>query len=148
MRSLRDSGEASLENLRSLGTRWRAFWRTPDPLLQDEGGVGELTVARIRLVVTGIIAAVTGAVFLADRSSSMMQGGLLAASGAFALSLAVYALVKHSAVGTWIGFATGAMDATGSWCAAATCHPARGVAATVPATVTQRARSRPTSVDR
>ncbi len=112
MPSPRRSGGAGLENLSSLGTKWQDFWRPPDPLLQDEGGVGELTVAQLRLVVTGVMSAVTGAAFLADRSSIMIQAGFATATGALVLSLAVYALVKHGAVGTWIGFATGALDVT------------------------------------
>ena len=98
--------------IRSLITQWRGFLRAPDPLLLQEGGSGELTVAWLRLLVIAILLVLPAAEFLRTPGSQLAGAGFW--SGAFALALAVTAFVitRRRFYRPWFGFATSILDVT------------------------------------
>ena len=101
-----------LRGIRPLVNQWRDFWRTPDPLLLHEGGSGELTVARLRLLVTGILLVLPLVDYFRTPGSPAVSAGMWMAAIAVALSVVVFVLTKRSFYRPWFGFVTSIMDVT------------------------------------
>ncbi len=95
---------------RFLQRKRRKFWRPPDPLLVDAAGPGELTVAKIRLVVVGFF---VGEMFLQlwqDSPGQVTRIGTTAAVAALLVAFGLYLLVRRDRYESWIGFASSVLD--------------------------------------
>jgi hypothetical protein len=101
-----------LRGIRPLAEQWRDFWRTPDPLLLHEGGSGELTVARLRLLVITILLVLPLLEYVQTPDSLTARASFWTASIAFVLAVTVFVLIKRSFYRPWFGFATSIMDVT------------------------------------
>ena len=95
-------------------TRWQTFWERPEQFLLDAGHQGELLIARIRLVLIGILLLIPVAnLLLAPRDERRQHvTGLVVTLVAFVLSLAVYAMVRRDRRERWLPLATSCFDIT------------------------------------
>jgi diguanylate cyclase (GGDEF)-like protein len=98
-------------SVRVLKNRWSDFWSTPDPLLLHHGESGELTVAHIRLFVTGILLVLTSFQLLQAPSDSNRAAAYIAAA-VFLVAIALYLLTRRYLHKPWLGFATSIADVT------------------------------------
>lgn len=95
---------------RKLRRKWREFWRAPDALLADQGGSGELAVARIRFLVIGTLF-LFGFFELRERlGASGTEMVLTAAGAALAFAVAVHVVSRRGLYRNWLGFASSIMD--------------------------------------
>ncbi|MCH7716566.1 MAG: GGDEF domain-containing protein [Gemmatimonadetes bacterium] len=88
------------------------FWRPPDPLLVDAGGPGELTVARIRLVVIAFFAFDMLVGLWRDAPTTTTKLETTAAVIAMVIAFGLYLLIKRDRYELWIGFASSILDIT------------------------------------
>jgi diguanylate cyclase (GGDEF)-like protein len=97
---------------RSARRMRRGFWQPPERLLLTEGASGELTMARIRFLVVGLI--VLAVVFELRRNPApgMLGWGLGVALGSVALAIAAYVLVHRHPEWAKAGFYTSVLDVT------------------------------------
>lgn len=89
---------------------WRRLWRPTDPVMVDAGVGGELLVARVRLLLTGILLAIpTVNLALApyEEENWVGQGVALLA---LAFALVIFHLVKRDVFRPWLPFLSSAMD--------------------------------------
>ena len=97
---------------RKLNQKWREFWRAPDALLADQGGSGELAVARIRFLVIGTLF-LFGFFELSERlGSSGTEMALTAAVLALIFAVTVYFVSRRGLYRNWLGFVSSIMDVT------------------------------------
>jgi diguanylate cyclase (GGDEF)-like protein len=101
-----------IRGIRPLAAQWREFWRTPDPLLLHEGGSGELTVARLRLLVIACLLILPLVRLLRDAETQLSVVGFWSAVLALIIAAAVYVLTKQSFYRPWFGFVTSVLDVT------------------------------------
>ena len=88
------------------------LWTPPDPMLVEEGANGERLVARIRLLVTGLLLLIPAVniTFWGFPQENLI--GLYVALTAFLFSVGVSLLVARDFYRPWLGFATSAFDVT------------------------------------
>ena len=89
-----------------------APWAAFDPVLVDIGLAGERIVARVRLLLVGLL-------FLAPLRSALLapgerenQVGLAVGAGALVLALVMYGMANKGLYRRWFGLATGVIDVT------------------------------------
>jgi two-component system cell cycle response regulator len=92
--------------------RWSEFARTPEPLLMDAGAAGEHLVARVRLVLAGLVFLVPAVDRLFRPGEREVTVGLSFAAGGFLLAALAYRVTRRKLYRPWIGFATGLLDVT------------------------------------
>ncbi len=97
---------------RILATGWREFWRSPDPLLLDEGFRGELAVAKVRLAIISVLLIIPLTQVLRSTSEPSTRVGLTAATIALTLTWPVFVIAKRRDFRRFLGFATGILDVT------------------------------------
>ena len=90
---------------------WRRFLKS-DPLLLQAGAAGELTVARLRLLLTGLLLVVPAVTFLAQPGGREAYIGLAVTLVAVVVAGAVYAAVRRELYRPWVGLATTMFDVT------------------------------------
>jgi two-component system, cell cycle response regulator len=88
------------------------LWTRPDPVLVEEGASGELLVARIRLLLTGVLLLIPVVNFALLTGSWESLVGLWVTVAAFLISSAVYALAALDFRRHWLGFASASLDVT------------------------------------
>lgn len=101
-----------IRGIRPLAAQWRDFWRTPDPLLLHEGGSGELTVARLRMLVTGCLLVLPLVELFRNSESQLALVGFWSATMALTIAVAIFVLTKRSFYRPWFGFVTSILDVT------------------------------------
>ena len=101
-----------LRGLRPLAAQWRDFWRTPDPLLLHEGGSGELTVARLRLLVIGCLLVLPLVELFRNPDSPVALAGFWSVMGALTVAVVIFILTRNSFYRPWFGFVTSILDVT------------------------------------
>ncbi|HTH63846.1 MAG TPA: diguanylate cyclase [Gemmatimonadales bacterium] len=92
--------------------RWSDFARTPEPLLMDAGAAGEHLVARVRLVLAGLVFLVPAVDRLFRPGEREVTVGLSFAAFGFLLAALAYRVTRRKLYRPWIGFATGLLDVT------------------------------------
>lgn len=87
----------------------RSLTQSPDPLLVDAGAQGEVLVARIRLLLIGILLLVP---LLSIEYSTPEESliGLGITLSAMLIAVSIYLLVKRDFYRPWLGFATSLLD--------------------------------------
>ncbi|HEU4700095.1 MAG TPA: GGDEF domain-containing protein [Gemmatimonadales bacterium] len=91
---------------------WQRLWRPADPVMVDAGAGGELLVARVRLLLTGILLVIPATNVLLDPRIEENYVGLGVTLLALALALVLFHLVKRDVFRPWLPFLTSAMDVT------------------------------------
>lgn len=90
---------------------WRRLLRS-DPLLLQAGAAGELTVARLRLLLTAILLVVPAVTFLAQGGGQEPYIGLGVTLVAVVVAGAVYSAVQRDLYRPWVGLVTTVFDVT------------------------------------
>lgn len=94
--------------------RWHAFWQPPEEHLIAAGLEGELVVARVRMVLVGIMALIPLANLLLVRSA-VDEGhvtGLIMNQVGFVISLSIYATIRSGFRPRWLSVLTSCLDVT------------------------------------
>jgi diguanylate cyclase (GGDEF)-like protein len=91
---------------------WKAFWSTPDPLLINLGGKGELVIAKIRLVLIIMLLTIPVRNLLVHPGAKEDYIGLGIASADLLLALFIYLLIRRQFYRPWIGMGTSLFDVT------------------------------------
>jgi diguanylate cyclase (GGDEF)-like protein len=89
----------------------RGLWRKPTSQLREAAWQGERFVARLRVVLIGLIFVIPLVAYINTSVLENRIGLLVASFGLLQASLLVWALERRW-FGEWIGFASGVMDAT------------------------------------
>ena len=90
---------------------WRRLLRS-DPLLLQAGAAGELTVARLRLLLTAILLVVPAVTFLAQGGGQEPYIGLGVTLVAVVVAGGVYSAVQRDLYRPWVGLVTTVFDVT------------------------------------
>jgi len=98
--------------IRPLAAQWRDFWRTPDPLLLHEGGSGELTVAKLRLLVISCLLVLPLVQLFHNPDSQLPLVGFLWGIIALTIAAALFVITKWWFYRPWYGFVTSILDVT------------------------------------
>ncbi len=95
---------------RTLRKRRQAFWQPPDRLLLSEGATGELTMARVRFLVVGVILAAL--VFEFSRNPAPGQVAWVLWVGTIFAAISIAALIATQRALEWrgTGFVSSALD--------------------------------------
>lgn len=93
-------------------TRWARLWAEPDVVLLDASADGERLSARIRFVVSLLIAGLATVDLMSRAHRGEGLGWTVFAFLALAISLAIMVLVHRGFYRSWLGFATSALDVT------------------------------------
>lgn len=93
-------------------SRWRAFWRTPVPVLVAAGAESEGLVARTRLLLTLIVLVLPLIGFVVHPGARSASVGLVAAGLGVLAAAAAYRLGRTRVYEPWMGFATSLLDVT------------------------------------
>jgi diguanylate cyclase (GGDEF)-like protein len=91
---------------------WHRLIEPPDELLIEAGASGELLVARIRLLVTGLLLLIPIISFWHNDNRLEILVGFGVTLSAVLVSLVVYVMVARDIRRQWIGFVTSALDVT------------------------------------
>jgi diguanylate cyclase (GGDEF)-like protein len=91
---------------------WSRLWKTADPIMVDAGVGGELLVARVRLLLTGILLVIPVVNTLQGPRVEENYVGLGVALTALAFALVIFHLVKRDVFRPWLPFASSAVDVT------------------------------------
>lgn len=94
------------------GSLWYRLIEPPDELLIEAGASGELLVARIRLLVTGLLLLIPIVSFWNSDSRLEILVGFGVTLSAVLVSLVVYVMVSRDIRRKWLGFVTSALDVT------------------------------------
>jgi diguanylate cyclase (GGDEF)-like protein len=89
---------------------WRAFWSLDDESLRDAGSSGELLVARIRLLLAGILLLIPLPTLLRAPEVDENYVGLAMLSITFVLGVVVHEVARRGAGRPLLGFLTSALD--------------------------------------
>lgn len=92
--------------------RWSEFARTPEPLLMDAGAAGEHLVARVRLILAGLVFLVPAVDRVVRPNEPEVTIGLSFATIGLLLAILAYRITRRKLYRPWIGFATGLLDVT------------------------------------
>ncbi len=97
---------------RKFNKKWHEFWRAPDALLADQGGAGELAVARIRFLVIGTLF-LFGFYEVGDKlGSSGTEMALTAGVAALIFAVTIHVVSRRGSYRSWLGFVSSIMDVT------------------------------------
>jgi len=95
----------------SIRTKFPALWSRPDPVLAGAGAAGELLIAKIRLLLAGVlllIPLIDTFFFRMERNEGLV--GLALASSTFLLSFVAYLIAARGQNLSWLSFATSFFD--------------------------------------
>ncbi len=112
MTAFRKQLEAFHRFRRTLRKRRQAFLQPPDRLLLSEGAAGELTMARIRFLVVGIILLALIFEFARNPAPQQFVVTLWVAAILLIIAIAALFLTKHNTEWRGTGFVSSALDVT------------------------------------
>ncbi|MFQ5890243.1 MAG: GGDEF domain-containing protein [Gemmatimonadota bacterium] len=96
--------------IRRLTRAFHMFWRDPESRLLQAGGEGELTLARIRVLILAGLLLFALSAQLKFPDQAMVKGGLGLAAAATVIGIATLIGVRRSLYRPWIGFFTSLLD--------------------------------------
>lgn len=100
----------SRPTVRGTPTGFGAFWQKPDPVFAEAGSEGEWAIARLRLLIVGLLLITPLYRYLRDPSSGEFLWGLLVTVASGILALAFYLYLRRGDYRWWIGFVSSAFD--------------------------------------
>ncbi len=87
-----------------------ALWQAPDPVFVEAGAEGEWAIARLRLVIIGLLAITPWYRFLRNPESGEYLWGLIVTMVAAGMGGVFYYYLRRDDYKPWIGFVTSAFD--------------------------------------
>lgn len=89
---------------------WRRLWRMPDQTMVDAGAAGELLVAWVRVIATGLVLLVPLGNLIIEPGGQQHRIGFMVAFSAFILALMVWHMVRQHHRPRWLGLACTIFD--------------------------------------
>lgn len=91
---------------------WRSFWSVDDPVLRDAGLRAEQEIAKVRLLLAGLLCLIPLNAVLKDASRQENWIGLAIAAASVLTGFGFLLLTRADVVPRWVGFAASMLDVT------------------------------------
>jgi diguanylate cyclase (GGDEF)-like protein len=91
---------------------WRSFWGVDDPVLRDAGLRAEQEIAKVRLLLAGLLCLIPINAVLKDASRQENWIGLVIATASVVAGFGFLLLTRRDVVPRWVGFAASMLDVT------------------------------------